>query len=61
LHHVPTARIDAGDGQVNVRDEPHGRGPERPGAAYLTDTLTDYAIDFIRAEPLQVRILSGIL
>jgi len=37
----------AGDGQVNMTDEPHGWGPERPGAAYLTDTLTDYALDFI--------------
>jgi arylsulfatase A-like enzyme len=36
-----------GADQINGATEPHGWGPELPGAAYLTDTLTDYAIDFI--------------
>ncbi len=41
--------VDGGGGgdKVNTAAEPHGWGPDRPGAAYLTDTLTDYALDFI--------------
>jgi len=38
----------AGGDQVSGATEPHGWGPERPGADYLTDTLTDYAVDFIQ-------------
>lgn len=41
--------VDGHGGKDVNGDEPHGWGPDRPGAAYLTDTLTDRAVSFIRS------------
>lgn len=45
--------VDGHGPQVNSAVEPHGWGPERPGAAYLTDTLTDRAVAFIKRQAPQ--------